>query len=367
MIDEVGAHIADGAGSPVDPAAPVEGVVDAMVGHFRRGSEEEVPVDAGGNALGAHRLDERLVDAAGGPVAALRAGRGGCRRGRLWTRHALWPEVDGAIGPDVDLGHLAEDAGLDPLVDQRRALAGMAHVAHLSDDAGSGGDVTQDTGFLNRPGEGLLDVGVLAQLHGGLADDGVGVVRGGDDDGVDVLALFEQFAVVGVAFGALVGLLELLSAGELLLLHLLHPRGLLGGGGGSVGAAGASPHRARPRHPVDLAVDIAVIDIAHGDHLLAALNQLAGVGLALSAAADEGEMDGVARGLVAGASQDVAGKDHRADGRSGRPRHKFPPRQLRSLFLHTCSFSQFRWWEAGAEVPPAGLPVFAARRDSTLR
>ena len=164
------------------------------------------------------------------------------------------------------------------------------------------------------------------------------MIRGCNDDGVDVLPLFEQFAVVRIALGALVGLLELLGAGQLLLLHLLHAGGLLGCRGRTVGASGPASHWAGPCHPIDLAVNIAVIDIAHGDHLLTALDQLAGVCLSLPPTADEGKVHRVTRGLVASTAQDVARNDHRTDGRTSRARNELPSRHL--LFAHFCSLKK---------------------------
>ena len=54
-------------------------------------------------------------------------------------------------------------------------------------------------------GERLLAVDVLARAQGGQGDDGVPVVRGGDADGVDVVAR-QEFAEVLVGRAAVLGL-----------------------------------------------------------------------------------------------------------------------------------------------------------------
>ena len=55
-----------------------------------------------------------------------------------------------------------------------------------------------------------MQVDVFARADGGDGDDGVLVVRGGDDDGVDVL-VGEEVVIAGVAGDAIVGLAGLLG------------------------------------------------------------------------------------------------------------------------------------------------------------
>src|SRR5262245_44253501 len=47
MIDQVRAHIAERASAPVNPAAPVERMIDRMEGDFGRGPEIQIPIECG--------------------------------------------------------------------------------------------------------------------------------------------------------------------------------------------------------------------------------------------------------------------------------------------------------------------------------
>ena len=96
------------AGAEVAPAAPAHGGVGRVVGPLVDRPEPEVPVE---------RRGDRRASPLGRPIP--------CFQSR-----------PGAVGPDVDLAHLADDAGLDPLVGQPGALGGVPLVAHLGHDAG---------------------------------------------------------------------------------------------------------------------------------------------------------------------------------------------------------------------------------------
>ncbi len=74
-------------------------------------------------------------------------------------------------------------------------------VAHLRGDLGflgAAGDVAR---LFDTPGERLLHIDVLAEIHGGRGDGRVHVVGRGDDDGVDVFLVLEHVAVIFVALG----------------------------------------------------------------------------------------------------------------------------------------------------------------------
>ena len=88
-VHRVAGDVAQRAGAEVPPASPVEGMVGGMVRPERSGPEEEVPVQ---------------------PL------RGVVRLARALDR--LRP--DRAVGPVVDLAHLADHAGLEPLPDLAR-------------------------------------------------------------------------------------------------------------------------------------------------------------------------------------------------------------------------------------------------------
>ena len=86
----------------------------------------------------------------------------------------------------MGLANLADDPALHEL--HRRAVlrVGMDLRAHLRDERGIGrGDGAELTGFVDIVREGLLAVDVLAVIEGRHRRRRVGVVGGGDVDGVD--------------------------------------------------------------------------------------------------------------------------------------------------------------------------------------
>ena len=58
--------------------------------------------------------------------------------------------------------------------------------AHLGGDAGGGGGLGDEAGFVDVVGEGFFAVDGFFEEEGGEGGVGVGVFGGGDDDGVDV-------------------------------------------------------------------------------------------------------------------------------------------------------------------------------------
>ena len=90
----------------------------------------------------------------------------------------------------------ADGAGLEPLLHQAQALFGVALVAHLRDDLVLPRRLGQRPGLADGARQRLLHVDVLAQLHRGHRDQGVRVIRRGDEHRVDVLLLLEHHAVV---------------------------------------------------------------------------------------------------------------------------------------------------------------------------
>ena len=106
----------------------------------------------------------------------------------------------------MDLMDRADRAGLDPLADQPQALAAVAVVAHLGDQARLLGHAGHDAGFLDAVGHRLLDVHVLARPQRRHADRGVQVVGRGDHHRVNVLPLVEHHAEVFEHLGLGIGL-----------------------------------------------------------------------------------------------------------------------------------------------------------------
>jgi hypothetical protein len=98
----------------------------------------------------------------------------------------------------VHLGHFADGTGLNPLAGEADAFAGMALIAHLRDAVGFLRDITHRTRFGDGVGERLLDIDVTPGTHGHDAGRRMDMVRRGDEHGVDVLLLLDQFAVVAI-------------------------------------------------------------------------------------------------------------------------------------------------------------------------
>ncbi len=140
-----------------------------MVRPVGGGAEPELPVEPGRHVVGL-----------GGAVEPLRPDR--------------------AVGPVVHLAHGADEAGLHPLADQARALHRVALVAHLRGlRRAPPGLRHQGTHLVQRARQRLLAVDVLAGLERSHGDGRVGVVGGGDGDGVDALrVLVEHLAEVAV-------------------------------------------------------------------------------------------------------------------------------------------------------------------------
>ena len=212
------AEVAEGAVAEVVPAAPLAWVVDGgFVGSGGCGAEPAIPVEAGGDGV-------RAVGASGaaGPAVG-------------WV-------------PDVDFGDGAEEVCGDEFHGAAEIGGGTALVAGLGDDLGVAGEFAELAGFGEGMGEGFFAVDVFACGDGGFADGCVPVVRGGDDDGVDVW-----------------GGEELVEIGE-------------GGGiGGGVAFAGV--------------FDLGGVDVAEGGGFVAEFEDAGDVALDLAAHADEADAE----------------------------------------------------------------------------
>jgi hypothetical protein len=113
------------------------------------------------------------------------------------------------VAADVGVGDLADDAGLDDLVDGVDEVGRAAALeADLHDAVVLAGGGEHGFAFAHVGADGLLDVDVRAGLAGGDHRQGVPVVGGADEDDVQVLFL-EHLAVVAVKAGVL--LLALLA------------------------------------------------------------------------------------------------------------------------------------------------------------
>ena len=160
---------------------------------------KKIPGEPAGNGVvAANGGGKASVDVAAAPFKWF--GRG---LQRLRPRHALGPEAEGPVCPDMHLAHVADRAAPQVLDGGPSIVGGVALVAHLRGDFGFLCTTRKFASFFDRPAERLLDVHMLAKLHGRQGNGGVHVVGRGDHDGVDILLALEHLAIVGVARGFL--------------------------------------------------------------------------------------------------------------------------------------------------------------------
>ncbi len=130
------------------------------------------------------------------PEVPRQAGRHGGRQLRALDR--LVPVFAGPVGPAMDFADGADRAVAEDFDDSPRTAERVPLVSHLRDDVHFAGNLAHPPGFVNRMRERLLTIDVLAQLHRHDAGRSVMVIGCGDNDRIDVLALFEHLAVVFV-------------------------------------------------------------------------------------------------------------------------------------------------------------------------
>jgi hypothetical protein len=165
----VGAEVGHGAVAEVPPAIPFgAGVVDFVEGAVGGGADPEVPVEMRGWGLG--------FGGAFGDVDAVFVGFG----------VGLRLQAPGAGDADVGVGDSADGSGLDEFDDAAVVGVAVDLGAHLGGDAGGGGGLGDEAGFVDVVGEGFFAVDGFFEEEGGEGGVGVGVFGGGDDDGVDV-------------------------------------------------------------------------------------------------------------------------------------------------------------------------------------
>ena len=193
MVDQVRAHVAQGADAEVEPAAPVERVIDRVPGNVLRDrAEVEVPAEPfRGRVVAPQPEGGRVGD--GPPVPRGRRARAGLGR-RHRPGDALGP--DRPVGPDVDLAHVAQGAGLHDFHRPAELIAGRALVAHLGGDLVLLGRLPHQAGFVNVVRQRFLGVAMLAQAHRQDAGVGVRVVGRRHHDGVDVLLPLQHRAEI---------------------------------------------------------------------------------------------------------------------------------------------------------------------------
>ena len=86
----------------------------------------------------------------------------------------------------MGFAHRADRAGLDQLDDAAVVVAGVDLRAHLRGDLRLGRRLADDAGLPDVVRQRLLAVDVLAELQGRQRGEGVRVLAGADDDGVEL-------------------------------------------------------------------------------------------------------------------------------------------------------------------------------------
>jgi hypothetical protein len=95
----------------------------------------------------------------------------------------------------------ADRAGPDHLGDPASLFTGLTEISHLRGHLGLARDLADHAGLINAVRERFLTVNMLAEFHGHGRRDGMDVVGGGDEHGVDVLLRLQHLAEVGVELG----------------------------------------------------------------------------------------------------------------------------------------------------------------------
>ena len=260
-----------------------------------------------------------------GPVPAE---AGSAARVRLRPRNALRPVAERPVRPDVDLAHLADRAGPHVLDRRPRIVPGVALVAHLRGEPACSAPCLRELARLgDRPGQRLLHVDVLAEIHRGQRDRRVHVIRRRDDDRVDVLLLVEHLrGSPGSASRAAGARLRGASCASICDRHPLADRSRLSGAPcrPSAPAECVWCDRAAPAGSAMSVVEaserlarVVPVHVAQRDDVLA--REVDQVGAALAADADRGDVEQVARRGEA-AAEHVARDDRRARRRRARRR-----------------------------------------------
>src|SRR6516165_11268145 len=105
------AHIADGAATPIDPTAPIEGMVDGVIRDGGADTQKEIPRESLGNGIVAsHSRGETGIDTGLVPLQSFEFGGGS----GFGAGDALRPETDGAIRPDVNFADFADGTSPTP-------------------------------------------------------------------------------------------------------------------------------------------------------------------------------------------------------------------------------------------------------------
>ncbi len=134
----------------------------------------------------------------------------------------------------MHLADRSDRAGLNDFHRAAEAIFSAALISHLGGDFIFGRHLAHHPRFVNRMGQRLLAIDMFAQLHGHDAGRRVVMIGRGDDDGIDLLYLFEHLAVIAIKTGARIFLAALAQPG---VIHIAKRHDVFAGAG--VGVAGA--------------------------------------------------------------------------------------------------------------------------------
>ncbi len=256
--------VADGPVAEGDPAPPGARQIGGTVGALLCRAEPKVPIECGGDFGIARRTPP--------PTAAVEGRASG-----------------------MDRLHVADGPVPDPLAEDADRVERVPLVAELRDDVVLLGGLHQLADLVDRVGQGLFAVDVLAALDGGHRRHCVGMVGRADDDRVDLLVdLVEHLAEIAVLPGL----------------------GPLFEGGGGMAAA---------------------IDVAQRDDVLA--GEVVQIRSALPADADAGDTDLLAGRGLAALRNHMAGHDHHGC-RAGRRSYELSTRNHWFLLHRSLPFSR---------------------------
>ncbi len=134
----------------------------------------------------------------------------------------------------MDFTHFAEHSGFKPFLHQADAFPAVALIAHHRLHAVFFRGLLQGAHLPDVVGERLLDKDMFPGLHGGHRSSEMGVVRGGNEDGVYLAAfLVEHLAEVGKLGdgGIFFGLFEGAASAEIAPVHIAKRHDLFVAGG----------------------------------------------------------------------------------------------------------------------------------------
>ena len=101
----------------------------------------------------------------------------------------------------MNFADFADRAGPDVLNGLTRIVQRASLIPHLRGEFGFRGAFRKLARFVYAPAQRLLHVHVLVQIHRGQSDGRVHMVRRSHHHRINVLLLFEHFAVIRVALG----------------------------------------------------------------------------------------------------------------------------------------------------------------------